>query len=73
MKKYILKISVFFLSFAIILFSFIPKVSASSPYIDGEDTSINIDFAMVVGGAIWFTGVVFFSSGKFLQNKYKTK
>jgi hypothetical protein len=50
----------------------IPKAAATgSPYVDPEDTSINLDLLFVVGGTTWLSGIVFYVVGNYFSQKYK--
>lgn len=50
-----------------------PSVKASTGYVDPEDTSINMDISMIIGGAAWLSGIVFFTSGKYLRKNFSNK
>jgi hypothetical protein len=50
-----------------------PSVKAGTGYVDPEDTSINMDISMIIGGAAWLSGIVFFTSGKYLRKNFSNK
>ncbi|WKZ29886.1 MAG: hypothetical protein QY314_03685 [Candidatus Dojkabacteria bacterium] len=73
-KKLFLIASAIVAYFAMTLFLSIPKIAATgSPYVDPEDTSINFDMLFIVGGVVWFGGILFYTAGKIISNKYAEK
>lgn len=72
--KKLLLIATFVMTLLSRLFALIPAVAATgSPYVDPDDTSINFDMLFIVGGLVWLGGILFYTIGRFVTNKYATK
>jgi len=52
-----------------LIISIIPSIQAQSPYVTPDDTSYNLDFLLLIGGAIWIIGLAFFAAGQLLKKQ----